>query len=107
MHPDLAEDRVRQNRFKSPGPAFADYCSFLTSEKARSARMPQSLLQLPAVCTSPEASNLPTASLFLVPSEDRTLAATTEQVSVPAARLPHPLETRLLEIRCCHKQTDR
>ena len=40
MHPDLAEDRVRQNRFKGPGPASADCCSFLTSGEARSARMP-------------------------------------------------------------------
>ena len=41
MHPNLAEDRIYENRFKGPDPAIADSRSSLSSEEARSARMPQ------------------------------------------------------------------
>ena len=57
VRPNPAEDRIQENRIKGPGPAIADYCSSLTSERARSARMPQpSTTRTATTCPCPSDS---------------------------------------------------
>ena len=96
-HLDPAEGQVQETRFKGPGPAFADCGSFPASKEARSARMPHSSVPVArmqsAQVLKPQLAGRPTI-LFLASSEGRTLAATTEQVGVPAARSPHRLSAR-------------
>ena len=54
VHPNPAEDRIWGNQFKGPGPAIADSRSSLTSERARSARMPKASQLSDSQSTAPE-----------------------------------------------------